>query len=355
MQISAKYTFAIFVACFTMQAIVNAQSVMRAATEQVSNVGPMKASLVSSSDLRSYRFYNPFIIRNVNPAGDQFGYNQSTNTLSFQIDRMGQTHSREKRLYVIFYNSDVDFVKATRITSGYDETYIVRNYESMSAPDHSLMSALPSFGGGVQKQSRAYDLGVSEWDGLTGIEVKFSKPINDDFLMTIMVVNPSRVRRLGEELLQYFAAPARLLGRILGESQYSNYVSFVNFHFEYKASHRQACNNLLLTSSTYSETVNLNTSVSRDLGAGHSIADWNDLKSIRNIDAWISCMGLQNGESFMITVNGNPRFRNGNRQYFVRYAPGGVPSNFQVHEQIGGKLFLGSWYDLNLKILGKQR
>ncbi|MFO7657154.1 MAG: hypothetical protein R6W78_08810 [Bacteroidales bacterium] len=350
----AMQAFILLIPCLLISSSLSSQSMMSADTERVSNVGPMKASLVSSSVLSNYRFYDPFIIRNVNPAGDQFGYDTSTNTLSFQIDRMGETQSREKRLYIVFYNTDVDFIKATRITSRYDETYIVRNFELVSTPDHSLSSALPSFGGKAPLQSKAYDLGVSDWEGLTDIEVKFSKPLNEDFLLTIMTANPQRVRRLSEELVQYFAAPMRLLGRVLGESQYSNYVSFANYHFGYKGAGGMSCNNLVLSTNTYSERINLNNAVNSEMGSSHIIADWNDLKSIRDIDAWIRCMGLQNGQSFIVTRNGLFRLNNGSRQFFVRYAPNGVPSSFAVHDKIGDKLFLGSWYDLNQKILVKE-
>ncbi len=355
MRMVARRAFVMLIVVLTFSTGLNAQAVMRAATERVSNVGPMRASLVSSSDLRSYYFYNPFMIRNVNSAGDQFGYNASTNTLNFFIERMGETHSREKRLYLIFNNVDVEFVKASRITSGYDETYMVRTYESVSAPDHSIFNVLPSGAGSMLKQSKGYDLGTSDWQGGVSIEVKFNRRIDDDFIITVMVAHPNHIRRIGEEVIQHFAAPLRLLGRVLGESRYSDYISFANFHFEHTAFGSKACSNLLLTSNSYSETSSLSREVNRELGTGYDLADWNDLKSIRDIDAWIACMGLQNDQSFMVTMNGNYRFGNSNRQYFVRYAPGGVPSSFAVHDRIADKLFLGSWHGLRQKVLVKKR
>ncbi len=211
---------------------IAAQTYIREREEPVSNVGPFGGILVSSSELSNYRFYNPFIISNVNSAGDQFGYNKSTNTLSFHIQRMGETHSDDKRLYLIFNSIDVDYIKTTKITPEYDETYIVREHGWITPPDHSFLSVLPSATTGVQKQSKSYDLGVSDWREGVGVEVNFLRMIEDDFLMTIMVVNPNQVSRIGEEVIQHFAAPVRLLGRILGESRYSDYISFANFHFK---------------------------------------------------------------------------------------------------------------------------
>jgi hypothetical protein len=113
----------------------------------------------------------------------------------------------------------------------------------------------------------------------------------------------------------------------------------------------QECRNMALTSNTYSETVNFQNVIRHDLGGNYAMADWNDLKAIPNIDAWISCMQLHREQSFMVTRNGNPVF-SGKRQYNVQYFPSGrVPAGFLIHDKIGNKLFLGSWYGLNTNIL----
>ena len=217
---------------------VSAQTYIRAAEEPVSNIGPYSATLISSSQLSNYRFYNPFLISNVNPVGDQFGYNESNNTLTFHIERMGLTHSREKTLYLLFNNIDVDFVKATILSPEFDETHIVRNYELITPPDHSIFNVLPSFTPGMQKQSKGYSMGTSAWENGVSLEVAFLKDPDDDFILTVMAVNPNQFRRISEEVVQHFAAPARFLGRLLGESRYSDYISFVNFHFESLHEHK---------------------------------------------------------------------------------------------------------------------
>jgi hypothetical protein len=113
----------------------------------------------------------------------------------------------------------------------------------------------------------------------------------------------------------------------------------------------QEWNKLSLTSGTYSEKDDLNRAVEKEFGKGFSIADWQDLKAIGNIDAWISSMGLHNGQTFMVTVSGKFMY-SGNRQYFVHYSTTGMPpSGFLVHDKISNKLFLGSWFGENRKIL----
>ena len=106
-----------------------------------------------------------------------------------------------------------------------------------------------------------------------------------------------------------------------------------------------------LTSGTHSEKADLNHAVLNEFGPGFSVADWNDLKAIPNIDAWISLMRLRNGQTFMVQVNGKFRY-SGNRQYFVHFSTTGKPpAGFLVHDKISNKLFLGSWFGEKRNIL----
>jgi len=110
-----------------------------------------------------------------------------------------------------------------------------------------------------------------------------------------------------------------------------------------------------LTYRTYSEREDLFRAVERDLGREWTIADWNDLKAIPNIDAWIAAMRLKDEQSFYVTRNGKLIY-SGNRQYNVQYfASGRIPSNYLVHDKIGNKLVLGSWYNLNHPILAVKK
>ncbi len=113
------------------------------------------------------------------------------------------------------------------------------------------------------------------------------------------------------------------------------------------------CSSYAITDNTYSESVNLLESVRVDLGEEYTIADWTDLKNIKNIDEWVSCMNLQHDQTFMVKMNGN-RFFNSTRQYLVQYSTDGIPyAGFLVHDQIDNKLFLGSWYGINMHILAR--
>lgn len=112
------------------------------------------------------------------------------------------------------------------------------------------------------------------------------------------------------------------------------------------------CENLSITNATYPETDDLNQKVKDEFGVSFTIADWNDIKNMTNLDDWVSCMGLKHDDAFMVTRNGNFIY-SGNRQYYVHYSTDGVPySGFAVHDQIGD-FYLGSWYGLNMKILAK--
>ena len=98
-----------------------------------------------------------------------------------------------------------------------------------------------------------------------------------------------------------------------------------------------------VTMDRYSDRVDLNEQIRRDFRSKCEIADWEDLKRIRDIDEWAFANKLQSGQTAFIARNGKLKYSN-TRYYFVHYAPNGkLPAGFLVHEKIGGKLFLGSW------------
>jgi len=114
-----------------------------------------------------------------------------------------------------------------------------------------------------------------------------------------------------------------------------------------------SCNNMSITAGKYKETDDLNTKIKNDLGNSYSIADWNDLKNISDLDSWINCMNLNHDDQFMVTRNGN-YIHSGSRQYYVHYSTDGLPySGFAVHDKIGN-FYLGSWYGLTMNVLAKK-
>jgi hypothetical protein len=112
------------------------------------------------------------------------------------------------------------------------------------------------------------------------------------------------------------------------------------------------CENLSITNTIYPETDDLSQKVKDEFGDEYSIADWNDIKNISNIDDWVVCMGLKHDDTFMVTRDGN-YISSGNRQYYVHYSTDGVPySGFAVHDKVGD-FYLGSWYGISMNILAK--
>lgn len=114
-----------------------------------------------------------------------------------------------------------------------------------------------------------------------------------------------------------------------------------------------SCNNMSITIGKYKETDDLNAKIKNDLGNSYSIADWNDLKNISDLDSWVNCMNLNHDDGFMLTRDGN-YFHSGSRQYYVHYSTDGVPySSFAVHDKVGN-FYLGSWYGLTMNVLAKK-
>lgn len=223
------YIFLTILTVIITQARLAGQTAMRAASEQISHLGPLTAELVSSSEIRSYRFYNPFLLSILNTSGDQFGFDTSTNTLQFFIERMGSTNSREQILYLVFNNTDVDFIKATRQTTLYNETYTLRDPTVIPMPEHWRFDPLGDwipypFNKFLQRNALAYSLGTSDWSGRIEIEVKFKEEITENLLMSIIAVNPNRSARQLEELMRVPFSQMLNLVKYMGESTYSDYV-----------------------------------------------------------------------------------------------------------------------------------
>jgi len=112
-------------------------------------------------------------------------------------------------------------------------------------------------------------------------------------------------------------------------------------------------NNVKISDEKYSETEDLSKKIKLDYGYNFTIVDWDDLKDIPNINAWIDHMNLKENQTFFV-AKGGKYFYGNKRQYYIHYSPKGKPySGFLAHDQIGNKLFLGSWYNLNMNILLK--
>jgi hypothetical protein len=115
------------------------------------------------------------------------------------------------------------------------------------------------------------------------------------------------------------------------------------------------CTNYKLTSGKYSEYDDIYQAVEDELGSNYDVADWNNIKSISDVAGWCDCMNLSDHQTFMV-VKGGQHFYCGDRHYFIEYFDDGVPSSgFLVHDQVGGNMLcLGSWYGLDMKVLGKK-
>jgi len=117
----------------------------------------------------------------------------------------------------------------------------------------------------------------------------------------------------------------------------------------------QDCKNMMLTNRIVSERENMQMVVRHEFGHDADVADWADLKQIRNADRWAACMNLHSGQTFMVTCDGK-YLSDGVKQYFVRYqANGKVPFGFLVLDKIDNRLFLSSWVGDRRNILAYKK
>jgi hypothetical protein len=113
-----------------------------------------------------------------------------------------------------------------------------------------------------------------------------------------------------------------------------------------------------LTVGTYSETMNLDSVVTRELGQGYRIADWCDVISYclsHSSTAFASATGMTSGENFIVT-NAGAHYWDNSRHYFMTRHDHVVPGHYLEHASIDDHFYsLGSWYDLDLPILCLKR
>jgi hypothetical protein len=114
-----------------------------------------------------------------------------------------------------------------------------------------------------------------------------------------------------------------------------------------------------LSLNRYSEKVDLTARAKQEFGSTAEVADWNDIKTNfgNNVGAFLTLIGMPPGFEESIMVKRNGQFFYGTaRQYFVNRFDGKVPGYYLVHDQIGNNtLVIGSWYDLNHRMLIKHR
>ena len=110
------------------------------------------------------------------------------------------------------------------------------------------------------------------------------------------------------------------------------------------------CHTLYITDSTFSETDNYDEIVLSEYGENYQMGDWSDLQDLNDVQCWLDCHGMEENEQFLITVNGNKTY-SGTRKYYVFVSTDGAPfPGFAVHGNIDGKLWLGSWYNINMNL-----
>ena len=114
----------------------------------------------------------------------------------------------------------------------------------------------------------------------------------------------------------------------------------------------------ILTTQFYLETQDLNQAVIDEFGADALVADWNDLKShfSGSIAVFLDGIGIySDSQSKAAFIKRNGQFiHSGSRHYVIRRFDGAVPGNWLVHDHIDNyTLCLGSWYNLNHRILAK--
>ncbi len=115
-----------------------------------------------------------------------------------------------------------------------------------------------------------------------------------------------------------------------------------------------------LTTNTYHCSSDLLEKARVEFGSTAVLADWKDIKASygNNIAAFCNNIGLEVGEinSAFVTRNGDYKYENTDRQYYISRFNGDKPGGYLAHDDIDNNyLCLGSWDDCTFKILVKYR
>ncbi len=108
-----------------------------------------------------------------------------------------------------------------------------------------------------------------------------------------------------------------------------------------------------VTQSRYSEEDAM-LGVLNEFGQYAEMADWNDIKLAYGDDfaAFLDDAGV-NSQEDVWAQHGGERYYNQSRHYFLAYVNGTAREGFLKHDQVGDIAWLGSWYDIDLRVLVK--
>ena len=108
-----------------------------------------------------------------------------------------------------------------------------------------------------------------------------------------------------------------------------------------------------VTQSRYSEEDAM-LGVLNEFGQYAEMADWNDIKLAYGDDfaAFLDDAGVNSHEDVW-AQHGSERYYNQSRHYFLAYVNGTAREEFLKHDQVGDIAWLGSWYDIELRVLAK--
>jgi len=109
----------------------------------------------------------------------------------------------------------------------------------------------------------------------------------------------------------------------------------------------------VLTQGSYGET-QVNTGIKSEFGEEARLADFAEIKSLSASDfpAFLDGVGVQVGEDVWVQYFGDEYFGD-QRHYFLARVSGREREGFMIQDQVGDEAWLGSWYGMQLRAMGK--
>ena len=91
-----------------------------------------------------------------------------------------------------------------------------------------------------------------------------------------------------------------------------------------------------------------------EFGQYAKIADWAEITDLYGDDftEFLEETGVRDDEDVWVQCDGN-RFYGSTRHYFLAFINGDQRDDFMIHDQVDDIAWLGSWYDIELRVLVK--
>jgi len=206
------------------------------ATKEKITIVPLSHDLISSSITSSHKFYDPFLIGNINYS-DKFSYDYENDVLHFDLLEAPGFISNKSELFIGVGGADIEYVVLQNDSHGLYKK--VDNKVLVSPPDNSIFSAAKAALGYQPKDGNLvemFNLGNLTNAKDLQLHLKIKNFSHEKIILSLIVSKDITVL---DEMSRIVFAPLITTNRLLGESNNLD-CAFVNYQIEFDSNRIRA-------------------------------------------------------------------------------------------------------------------